>query len=111
MKQKLSALLMTSILAVSAYANNHHLPHQTVADAIKAENYSSITLSGKIIAQIDEKRYLFQDDTGTIELKADKKKQKNLQVSSANNVLIYGKVDHYGKKTEIDVKSITPQKP
>lgn len=110
MKKTLFSLLMAGLFATASYANSS-AGHHSVTDVAKAENYSNVTLKGKIIAQVDDKRYLFQDKTGTIELKADNKKQKNLQVSDSQQVLVYGKVDRYGKKTEIEVKSITPQKP
>lgn len=104
MKILLSIIVLTAALfSLQVYAVE---PTHTVAQTIQAERYSTVKLRGKIISRIDDKRYLFEDETGTLELKIDKKAQQDLVVPTPGNVFIYGKVDHYGKKTEVDVKSI-----
>lgn len=107
--KKLSFLaLLTFAVSIAPSTYAAEATH-TVAQAMKAEQYSTVKLSGKIISRIDEKRYLFEDDTGTLELKIDKKVQQYSTIPTKEKILIYGKVDHYGKKTEVDVTSIIKQ--
>lgn len=79
---------------------------KTVADALKDNDNSFAILEGKIVKQIDDDEFIFQDVTGEIEIDVSKRAWNGQNVGPQDTVQIRGKVDKEWNKTEIEVKQI-----
>ena len=71
--------------------------------APEAVDDSWISLTGTILRQLGEERYLFQDATGTIMVEIDHEDWRNVSVNPETTVRISGEVDRDWLTTEIDV--------
>lgn len=79
----------------------------TVAEALKMRDDSWITLRGNIEQQIGKKRYLFRDETGTINIEIDRKYWNGLTITPTDKVEIQGELDKDWNEVELDVKRVT----
>lgn len=77
----------------------------TVAQALKAgRDDMPVQLTGKIISQVDDEEYIFQDATGQIKVEIDRKVWRGVDVSPNDIITIYGKVDKETfKPNEVEV--------
>lgn len=91
----------------SASGNAGAKSANTVAQAKKAYDDTYVTLRGNIIARVGEEKYTFKDKTGSIRVEIDDELWGGLNVSPANKVTVYGKVDRDNGRVEIDVKRIS----
>lgn len=65
----------------------------TVTAAQEAINDSWVTLSGTILHQVDEERYLFQDATGTVIVEIDHEDWGNVTVNPESILRLSGEID------------------
>lgn len=79
----------------------------TVAEALKMENETRVTLVGKIETRLGHEKYRFSDGTGSIELDISDKRWRGLEVSPEDTVEVVGEIDLDAKGVEVDVKRIT----
>lgn len=79
----------------------------TVAEALKMENETRVTLVGKIETRLGHEKYRFSDGTGSIELDISDKRWRGLEVSPEDTVEVVGEIDLNAKGVEVDVKRIT----
>lgn len=85
-------------------------PSISETTVIKAKDLSDdtwVVLTGKITKKIGDELYVFEDNTGGINVDIDNKRWKGQTVTPENTVRIEGKIDKEWTSTEIDVKQIT----
>lgn len=78
----------------------------TVSAAQEAVDDSWVILSGTILRQVGEERYLFQDATGTMVVEIDHEDWGNVTVNPETILRISGEIDREWGTTEIEVKQI-----
>ncbi|GKX61546.1 outer membrane protein [Pragia fontium] len=78
----------------------------TVDKALKMSDDSWVTLRGNIEQQVGKKRYLFRDETGTINIEVDRKRWNGITVTPKDKVEIQGEIDKDWSSIEVDVKKI-----
>ena len=78
----------------------------TVEQAKGMRDDTHVMLRGRIIQQLGGKHYLFQDDTGTIEVEIENKHWQGQNVGPEDLVEIYGEVDKDWSERVIDVDRI-----
>lgn len=81
----------------------------TVAQAKKARDNARFVISGKILNQVGDEKFTFQDETGSIRIEVDSRAWRGLNVSAKDRIRISGKVDvdsDTGVRT-LEVKRIT----
>ncbi len=82
-------------------------PVVSVEEAKKMPDDTHIILKGYIENSLGGEKYVFKDNTGSIEIEIDDEDWRGLNVSPKDKVEIHGEVDtHLMKPTDIDVDSI-----
>jgi len=79
----------------------------TVKDAQSMKDDQWVMLEGFIDQRIDHDKYIFRDNTGTLNVEIDGKRWQGQNVSPKDKVRIEGKVDKDWNSVEVDVKSVT----
>ncbi|MDH2997069.1 hypothetical protein A1D22_05160 [Pasteurellaceae bacterium LFhippo2] len=119
----LKLLTLTSLLAISSVAsagfNDNTNPKggfvgtsqtatiTTVAQALKARDNAQVQITGKIIRQLGDDDFLFQDSTGQIKIDVEDEAWQGQNVTQNDTITIYGKVDKESfKANEIEVYRI-----
>ena len=88
------------------FQDPRHTGITTVSAAQEADDDSWVSLTGNILRQLGEERYLFQDSTGTIIVEIDHKDWRNVPVNPETTVRICGEVDRDWLTKEIDVERV-----
>lgn len=79
----------------------------TVKRALSAADNSMVTLTGKIVSQIDDDEYMFSDGTGRIKVEIKHRVWNGLNVGPNDKIRISGKLDNEpGERAEIEVYSV-----
>ena len=78
----------------------------SVADAKNMKDEAYVTLKGKIVKKIGSEKYLFEDQSGSIDIEIDDKDWRGLVVGPDDVVIIEGEVDKGWTKLEIEVDNI-----
>lgn len=78
----------------------------SVADAKNMKDEAYVTLKGKIVKKIGSEKYLFEDQSGSIDIEIDDKDWRGLVVGPGDVVIIEGEVDKGWTKLEIEVDNI-----
>lgn len=78
----------------------------SVSAAQEAVDDAWVTLSGTILRQVGEERYLFQDATGTMIVEIDHEDWRNVPVNPETILRVSGEIDREWGTTEIEVKQI-----
>ncbi|MCP1289299.1 NirD/YgiW/YdeI family stress tolerance protein [Chromobacterium sp. S0633] len=78
----------------------------TVAAAQKAADDTPVTLEGKIVRQIDHKRYEFRDATGSMTVKISQKRLPAQKIDPNSKLRIVGEVDKELTSTKVDAKLV-----
>ncbi len=81
----------------------------TVQQALTMNDDSIVALKGKIVKNLGDDHYLFQDATGTIEIDIDDDAWRGQQVGPEDLVLVSGEVDRDWTQITIDVESLVKQ--
>jgi len=103
----LLALLVLNANAQKIGFNGPGAASITVAEALKLRDEAPVTLQGKIVLQLGNEKYQFQDNTGTIIVEIDNEKWRNLSVDQNDMVEISGEIDKgLLKGIEVDVDFI-----
>ncbi len=89
------------------YVENNNANFTTVANAKKMNDDSYVKLKGKIVSKIGNEKYLFEDNTGSIQIEIDDDKWGGIQVNAQDTVVIEGEVDKDWKSISIDVDRVT----
>lgn len=88
------------------FQDPRHTGITTVSAAQEADDDSWVSLTGNILRQLGEERYLFQDSTGTIIVEIDHEDWRNVPVNPETTVRICGEVDRDWLTKEIDVERV-----
>jgi uncharacterized protein (TIGR00156 family) len=67
---------------------------------------SWVKLRGNITERLSDDRYMFRDETGTVNVEIDHKRWNGVTVTPQDKVEIQGKVDKGWNEFEIDVKQV-----
>lgn len=78
----------------------------TVKQAKDMRDDTPVTLRGHIIRHLGDERYVFEDQTGTINVEIDHKRWRGQNVGPNDLVEISGEVEKDWRELEIDVKSV-----
>lgn len=84
-------------------------PRKTVAQAKKMKDNELVSLQGKITKRIKKDKYVFTDNTGSVNIEIDSDVWKGLTVGPNDVVIIYGEVDKGIRDFEIEVEKIEKQ--
>jgi uncharacterized protein (TIGR00156 family) len=78
----------------------------TVASLANMRDDARVVLVGNIIEQIKKDKYLFEDETGTIQIEIDREDWRGVDVSPTDTIKIFGELDKGIWKDEIDVSRV-----
>lgn len=78
----------------------------TVSQAKEMRDDTPVTLRGYIIRHLGDERYVFKDNTGTVNVEIDHKRWRGQSVGPNDLVEISGEVEKDWTELEIDVKSV-----
>ena len=111
--KKISVIAMFGVMAsfsgfaMDNNANNNVVSVITVQEVRSMPDNSPVVVRGYLVRQNGENSYVFQDDSGTINLEIDEEDWNNQSFSPNDFVEIWGEVDKNGATiTEIDVSAI-----
>lgn len=65
-----------------------------------------ITLKGYIISKIGNEKYMFKDESGSIQVEIDDKDWMGLNVGASDRVILQGEVDRDWNSVTVDVDSV-----
>lgn len=101
-------LIMLPTLALAQYTGPSAQPQvTTAAAAANAADDTQVVLEGKLISQISNDTYWFQDQTGKIRVDIDRKRLPAEPINHNTRVRLRGEVDkHLTKATEVDVDQV-----
>ncbi len=81
--------------------------HYTFARDVKSlRNDEFITLKGYIISKIGNEKYMFKDDSGTVQVEIDDEDWRGLNVGASDRVILQGEVDRDWNSVTVDVSSV-----
>jgi uncharacterized protein (TIGR00156 family) len=87
--------------------NDNMMTVMTVEQVRSLADDSPVIIRGYLLRQNGENSYVFQDNTGTINLEIDEEDWNGLTVSPTDMVEVWGEVDKNGMSVmEIDVSAI-----
>jgi uncharacterized protein (TIGR00156 family) len=79
----------------------------TVKDVQTMQDDQWVMLEGFIDQRIDHDKYIFRDNTGTLNVEIDGKRWQGQSVSPKDKIRIEGKIDKDWNSVEVDVKSVS----
>ena len=115
--KKISTLAVLGVIATGAALagsnnmknmnNDNMMTVMTVEQVRGLSDDSPVVIRGYLLRQNGENSYIFQDNTGTINLEIDDEDWNGLTVSPTDMVEVWGEVDKNGMSVmEIDVSAI-----
>ena len=81
----------------------YRYPGVSVAQALYMEDDRNIRLTGYVVEQIDDEKYLFQNGTGTLMVEIDDDEWRGIQASSRTRLTIWGELDQDDDGPELEV--------
>ena len=78
----------------------------TVINAKRMGDNSYVRLKGKIVSKVGKEKYLFKDNTGSIQIEIDDDDWKGVQAGPKDTVIIEGEIDKDWNEISIDVDTI-----
>lgn len=103
----LGAIATVPGFAASNNMNNNAMTIVSVEEVRNMSDDSPVIIRGYMLRQNGENSYVFQDDTGTINLEIDEEDWGGQTFSPNDFVEVWGEVDKNGMSvTEIDVSAI-----
>ena len=112
MKKISLVAMMGAIASLAAYAgqgnmNNNMMEVVTVEQVRGMADNSPVIVRGYLLRQNGENSYVFQDNTGTINMEIDEADWGGLTVAPTDYVEVWGEVDKNGSSMiEVDVSAI-----
>ncbi|MBP0599318.1 NirD/YgiW/YdeI family stress tolerance protein [Herbaspirillum sp. LeCh32-8] len=102
-------LLVAAGQAMAQYTGPSSQPAVTdAAHAAKAADKTPVTLEGVLASKIRDEHYMFQDNSGTIEVEIDNKHFPAAPVNEKTRLRLQGEVDKdFAQKATVDVKQVT----
>lgn len=87
--------------------NDNTMTVMTVEEVRGLSDNSPVVIRGYLLRQNGENSYIFQDNTGTINLEIDEEDWNGVTVSPTDMVEVWGEVDKNGMSVmEVDVSAI-----
>lgn len=102
----------TSVFAAGGYINqggfsgNSNATFTSATNVKNLKNDTYVTLKGTIVSKIGNEKYLFKDNSGTIEVDIDDENWGGIKVGPVDTVIIQGEVDKDWNYVSIDVDTI-----
>ena len=105
--KKIAATFLVLFLVVNAYAGFEGPGASQKNTPVKAVDRladdSKIVLVGHLLKKLGDERYLFQDDTGMIEVEIDDEDFRGVKVTPQDKIRITGEVDRDGRQVTVEV--------
>lgn len=97
----------SAIAGPTSMNNDNTMTVMTVEEVRGLSDNSPVVVRGYLLRQNGENSYIFQDNTGTINMEIDEEDWNGVTVSPTDMVEIWGEVDKNGMSVmEIDVSAI-----
>lgn len=112
MKKFLSILMLigisTSIViaAQGGFKESIAPKRATVAEILKMNNNSYVTVQGNIIKRLSDDKYSFKDSSGTITVEIDDDKWGGVNAGTQDKLELTGEIEKKYNTTELDVDSV-----
>ncbi|MGD9851104.1 MAG: NirD/YgiW/YdeI family stress tolerance protein [Nitrospirales bacterium] len=101
-----SIFLLGSLTLWAQFQDPRHTGITTVSAAQEVKDDTWVTLSGTILRQLGEERYLFQDATGTMVVEIDHEDWENVTADPKTILRISGEIDRDWLTTEMEVERV-----
>ncbi len=98
--------LFSTLTLWAQFQDPRHTGITTVSAAQEAKDDTWVTVSGSILRQVGEERYLFQDATGTIIVEIDHEDWGKVTANPETILRISGEIDREWWTTEVEVERI-----
>ena len=112
MKKFLSILMLVGISTGIVFATHGGFKDSvapkksTVAEILKMNNNSYVSVQGNIVKRISDDKYSFKDSTGTITIEIDDDKWGGVNAGTQDKLELIGEVEKKYNTTELDVDSV-----
>ncbi|MEZ9199405.1 YgiW/YdeI family stress tolerance OB fold protein [Shewanella sp. 10N.286.54.B9] len=111
MKKVLSgSIILSAVLtmpAMAAYNGPSVTRHASIAaDAANAKDDTPVELTGYLVQNLGDEKYLFRDASGDVEVEIDNALWREMDVSSDTKVTLIGEVDDEWQGIEIEIDSM-----
>ena len=78
----------------------------TIAEVLKMNNNSYVSVQGNIVKRISDDKYSFKDSTGTITVEIDDDKWGGISAGTQDKLELIGEVEKKYNITELDVDTV-----
>ncbi len=112
MKKILVLSMLFAISAGTAMANmnegfkDNSTTKATVAEALKMNDDSYVTVKGNITKKLSEDRYMFKDSTGTMTVEIDNDRWSGISAYTKDILELSGEIEKKNNYTRLDVDSV-----
>ena len=112
MKKLLSILMVVGVSASIAFAahggfKDSVAPRKsTIAEVLKMNNNSYVSIQGNIVKRLSDDKYSFKDSSGTITVEIDDDKWGGVTAGTQDRLELIGEVEKKYNTTELDVDSV-----
>lgn len=112
MKKVLAVLLLAGVSVGIAFAaqggfkDSVTAKKSTVAEVLKMNNNSYVSIQGNIIKRLSDDKYSFKDSTGTITVEIDDDKWGGVSAGTQDKLELVGEVEKKYNTTEVDVDTV-----
>ena len=106
----LTIVAMTSTVAFAnindGFRDSHNSRKATVAEALKMNDDSYVTVKGNISKRLSDDRYLFKDSTGTITVEIDNDRWSGISADTTDTLELSGEIEKKNNYTRLDVDQV-----
>ncbi len=113
MKKLLGLFTLMAVFAGVAMADlnegfkdNSIVKKATVAEALKMNDDSNVTVKGNITKKLSDDRYLFKDSTGTMTVEIDKDRWSGVSADTKDILELSGEIEKKNNFTRLDVDTV-----
>ena len=112
MKILLSILMLVVVSSIIAFAahggfKDSVAPRKsTIAEVLKMNNNSYVSIQGNIVKRLSDDKYSFKDSSGTITVEIDDDKWGGVTAGTQDKLELIGEVEKKYNTTELDVDSV-----
>lgn len=112
MKKFLSILMLTGISASIVFAAHGGFKDSvsprksTIAEVLKMNNNSYVSIQGNILKRLSDDKYSFKDSSGTITVEIDDDKWGGINAGTQDKLELVGEVEKKYNSTELDVDTV-----
>ena len=112
-KREENQLTMSTNQHVGKIINHAYTPgisiaprKSTVAEVLKMNNNSYVSIQGNIVKRLSDDKYSFKDNSGTITVEIDEDKWGGVTAGTQDKLELIGEVEKKYNTTELDVDSV-----